>query len=164
MRYYTEKSVDLQSTGERKFLRSERVDQATEDIRSIHQRLQTSIDRQHNYVDRRRRPLEFEVGDKVLLKIAPLRRDMRFGKKGKLNPRYIGLFEVLERIGKAAYRLALPSAFSRVHDVFHVSNLRKYVNDPTHVLSYDELSIDPQLSYEEKSVPILDQKDKVLRN
>ncbi|XP_062114357.1 uncharacterized protein LOC133825432 [Humulus lupulus] len=94
--------------------------------------------------------------------IAPLRGAMRFGKKGKLITRYIGLFEVLERIGKATYRLALLPAFSRDHDVLHVSTLKKYVNDPTHVLSYDELSLDPQPSYEEKLVVILDWKDKVL--
>ncbi|XP_062075640.1 uncharacterized protein LOC133779739 [Humulus lupulus] len=111
-----------------------------EDIRSIRQRLHTTIDRQR----------KFEVGDKVLLKIAPLRGPMRFEKKGKLCPRYIGPFEVLECIRKVAYKIALPPAFSRVHDVFHVSTLRKYMNDPTHVLSYDELSIDPQLSYEQK--------------
>ncbi|XP_062114503.1 uncharacterized protein LOC133825602 [Humulus lupulus] len=156
--------IHWQGTGERKFLGSEEVDQATEDIISIRQRLQTTIDRQHKYADCRRRPLEFEVGDKILLKIAPLRGAMRFVKNGKLSLRYIGRFEVLECIGKAAYPLVPPPAFSRVHDVFHVSTLRKYVNDATHVLSYDDLGKDPQLSCEEKSVAILDQKDKVLRN
>ncbi|XP_062114211.1 uncharacterized protein LOC133825261 [Humulus lupulus] len=156
--------IHLHEAGERKFLGSEEVDQATEDIRSIRQRLQTSIDRQRKYDDCRWRPLEFEVGDKVLLNIAPLRGAMRFRKKGKLSPSYIGLFEVLECIGKAAHRLALPPAFSRVHDVFHMSTLRKYMNDPTHVLSCDEHSIDPHLSYEEKLVVIMDWKDKVLRN
>ncbi|XP_062113959.1 uncharacterized protein LOC133824964 [Humulus lupulus] len=156
--------IHWHETGERKFLGSEEVDQAMKDIRLIRQRLQTSIDRQRKYADHRQRPLEFEVGEKVLLKIAPLRGAMRFAKKDKSSPRYIGPFEVLEHIWKAAYRLALPPAFSRVHDVFHVSTLRKYVNDPTHVLSYNELSIDPQLSYEEKPVAILDRKDKLLRN
>ncbi|XP_062103471.1 uncharacterized protein LOC133814541 [Humulus lupulus] len=89
---------------------------------------------------------------------------MRFGKKGRLSPRYIGLLQVLGRIGKAASRLALLPTFSRVHDVFHVSTLRKYVNDPTHVLSYNELSIYPHLSYEEKPVAILDRKDKAFGN
>ena len=82
----------------------------------------------------RRRPLEFEIGDKVFLKVAPIRGIMRFGKKGKLSPRYVGPFEVLERIGAVAYRLALPPPMAGVHDVFHVSMLRKYVADPSHIL------------------------------
>ncbi|XP_062100070.1 uncharacterized protein LOC133805940 [Humulus lupulus] len=88
---------------------------------------------------------------------------MRFGQKGKLSPRFIGSFDILERIGEVAYQIALPPALSQVHDVFHVSLLRKYVNDPTHVLSYKQLSVDPQLAYEEKLVVLLDRKDKVLR-
>ena len=106
----------------------------------------------------------FEVGDNVLLKVAPLRGAMRFGKKGKLSPRFVGPFEIIERIGEVAYRLALPPALSKVHDVFHVSLLRKYMRDPSHVISYEQLSVDPQLVYEEKPVMILDRKEKVLRN
>ena len=89
---------------------------------------------------------------------------MRFGKKGKLSPRFVGPFEIIERIGEVAYRLALPPALSKVHDVFHVSLLRKYMRDPSHVISYEQLSVDPQLVYEEKPVMILDRKEKVLRN
>ena len=89
---------------------------------------------------------------------------MRFGKKGKLSPRYVGPFEVIERIGEVAYRLALPPALSRLHDVFHVSMLKKYLHDSSHVLSYESLDVDPKLTYEERPVKILDRKDKVLRN
>ena len=106
--------------GERKFLGSDEVDQITEDIRRIRQRLQTSVDRQRKYADRRRRPLVFEVGDNVLLKVAPLRGAMRFRKKGKRSPRFVGPFEIIERIGEVAYRLALSPALSKVHDLFHV--------------------------------------------
>ena len=84
--------------------------------------------------------------------------------KGKLSPRFIGPFEILERIGQVAYRLALPPALSAVHDVFHVSALRRYVSDETHVLSYEDLVLDETLSYEEQPVKILDRKDKILRN
>ena len=89
---------------------------------------------------------------------------MRFGKKGKLSPRYVGPFEVIERIGKVAYRLAFLPTLLRLHDVFHVSMLKKYLHDPSHVLSYKSLDIDPKLTYEERPVRILDRKDKVLRN
>ena len=89
---------------------------------------------------------------------------MRFGKKGKLSPRYVGPFEVIERIGEVAYRLALPPALSRLHDVFHVSMLKKYLHDPSHVLSYKSLDVDPKLTYEGRPVKILDRKDKMLHN
>ena len=88
----------------------------------------------------------------------------RFGKKGKLSPRFIGPFEILERIGQVAYRLALPPSLSGVHNVFHVSMLRKYVSDVTHVLRHEDLELQADLAYDERPVQILDQKDKVLRN
>ena len=89
---------------------------------------------------------------------------MRFGKKGKLSPRFVGPFEVLERIGVVAYRLALPPLLSAVHNVFHVSMLRKYISDPSHVLNYEPLQLNQDLTYEEKPVRILDTKEKELRN
>ena len=85
-------------------------------------------------MDRRRRPLEFEAGDHVFLKVMPKRGVVRFGKRGKLSPRFIGPFELLERVGTIAYRLVLPPSFSSVHEVFHVSILRKYTQNPTHVV------------------------------
>ncbi|KAL5542399.1 hypothetical protein UlMin_010109 [Ulmus minor] len=124
----------------------------------------TATNRQKSYVDRRRRPLEFQVGDLVFLKVAPMKGVMRFGKKGKLSPRYIGPFEILERIGKVAYKLALPSELSTVHNVFHVSMLRKYISDPSHVLESEPIEIREDLTYEEQPVQILDRKDKALRN
>ena len=89
---------------------------------------------QKSYTNRRRRPLEFEVGDHVFLKVMPKRGVVIFGKQGKLVPRYIGPFEVLERVSIVAYRLALSSSLSGVHEVFHVSMLRKYTPDPAHVM------------------------------
>ena len=105
----------------------------------------------------------FEVGDHVFLKISPRRGLMRFGKSGKLSPRFIGPFEILERIGEAAYRLALPPQLSGVHDVFHVSMLRKYEPDPSHVLDWTDLEVDEDASYEERPVRVLDRRDQVLR-
>ena len=100
----------------------------------------------------------------MFLRVSPWKGVRRFGKKGKLSPRFIGPFEILERVGQVAYRLALPPALSAVHDVFHVSALRRYVSDVTHVLSYEDLVLDETLSYEEQPVKVLDRKDKVLRN
>ena len=87
-----------------------------------------------------------------------------FRKKGKLSPRFVGPFEIPERIGQVANRLALPLAFLAVHSVFHVSALWRYVSDVTHVLSYEDLELEADLSYEEQPVQIFDRKDKVLRN
>ena len=89
---------------------------------------------QKSYADKRRRPLEFQDGENVVLKVSPMRGVMRFGKKGKLSPRYVGPFEILEHVGKVAYRLALPPSMSNLHDVFHVSMLRKYASNPSQVL------------------------------
>ena len=89
---------------------------------------------------------------------------MKFGKKGMLSPRYVRPFEIIECIGEVAYRLALSPALSKLHDVFHVLMLKKYLHDPSHVLSYESLDLDPKLTYEERPVKILDRKDKVLRN
>ena len=104
------------------------------------------------------------MGDYVFLRVSPWKGVRRFGKKGKLSPKFVGPFEILERIGQVAYRLALPPALSAVHNVFHVSALRRYVSDERHVLSYEDLELEPDLSFEEQPVQILDQKDKVLRN
>ena len=87
----------------------------------------------------------------------------RFGAKGKLSLRFIGPFQILDRVGAVAYRIALPPSLSGLHNVFHVSMLRKYVSDRTHVLSYEHLQLDQDLSFEEKPVQVLDRKDKVLR-
>ena len=105
----------------------------------------------------------FEMGDHVFLKISPRRGLMRFGKSGKLSPRFIGPFEILERIGEAAYRLALPPQLSGVHNVFHVSMRRKYVPDPAHVLDGTDLEVDEDVSYEERPARVLDRRDQVLR-
>ncbi|KAI3472621.1 hypothetical protein Pfo_030815, partial [Paulownia fortunei] len=88
---------------------------------------------------------------------------MRFGKKGQLSPRYVGPFEILERVGDKAYRVALPPSLSTVHNIFHVSMLRKYISNPSHVLSYEPLELTHDLAYKEKPVQILDQKEKKLR-
>ncbi|KAL5563445.1 hypothetical protein UlMin_033192 [Ulmus minor] len=104
--------------------------------------------RQKSYADKRRRLLEFQTGNLVFLKVTPMKGTMQFRKKGKLSPRYIEPFKILERIGKVAYRLALPPELSSVHNVFHVSMLRKYILDPSHVLEYELIEVDVDLTYE----------------
>ncbi|MEQ5213039.1 hypothetical protein ABN235_18985, partial [Morganella morganii] len=110
-----------------------------------------------------RKSVEFQAGEKAWLKISPTRGVMRFGKKGKLSPRFIGPYEILERVGQVAYRLALPAELDRVHNVFHVSQLKKYVHDASHVLAPETLELDEALSYEEKPVRILDFKTRETR-
>ena len=129
--------------GERKYLGPELVKQATEAIKKIQERMKTSQNRQKSYADQQRRPFEFEVGEKVFQKKSSMRGIMRFGKKRKLSPRFIGPFEILKRVGVVAYRLALPPSMSGVHDVFNVSMLRKYIRDPSHVLPHQEFEITP---------------------
>ena len=109
-----------------------------------------------------RRPLEFEVGDHVFLRVMPKRGVVRFGKHGKISPRFIGSFEILERVGTFAYRLALPPSMSSVHEVFHVSMLRRCTPDPTHVVDWGEIEVDTDGTFEEGLVCILDSRDQVL--
>ncbi|XP_073057259.1 uncharacterized protein [Primulina eburnea] len=126
--------------------------------------MKASQDRQASYANKRRRPLEFQIDDQVFLKVSPFRGTMRFGRKGKLAPRYIGSYTIVERIGLLAYRLDLPQSLSAIHDVFHVSMLRKYEPDPSHVLRPEDVKLDSSLSYVEYPIQILNRKDKQLRN
>ena len=120
--------------GKRSITDSDLIRYTSEKVDLIRKRLLTAQSRQKSYADIRHRPLEFEVGDHVFLKVMPKRGVVRFGKRGKLAPKYIGPFEILERVGTYAYRLALPPSLSGVHEVFHVSMLRKYTPDPAHVV------------------------------
>ncbi|XP_075515758.1 uncharacterized protein LOC142550569 [Primulina tabacum] len=156
--------LNWEEVGERKMLGPELVQQIADVIALIRDRMKTAQSRQKNYADNRRRPLEFEVGDHVFIKIAPLKGVMIFEKKGKLSPRFIGPFEILDRIGERAYRLALPPDLDRVHNVFHVSMIRKYISNPSHVLRHELLDLMPNLTYQELPIQILDRKVKVLRN
>ncbi|KAL5583196.1 hypothetical protein UlMin_015638 [Ulmus minor] len=128
------------------------VSTTTDAIKKIQKRMRVAQSRQKSYADKRRRPLEFNEGDHIFLKIASMKGVMRFRRKGKLSPRFIGPFEILKRVGKVAYQLALPPSLSVVHNVFHVSMLKKYVSDPSHVLQEAPVEIDEKLSYEERLV------------
>ncbi|GKD46031.1 hypothetical protein Tco_1270676 [Tanacetum coccineum] len=110
------------------------VQETTEKIIQIKNRIQAARDRQKSYADMRRKPLEFQVGDKVMLKVSPWKGVIRFGKRGKLNPRYIGPFKIIAKVGTIAYRLELLEKLNRVHSTFHVSNLKKCLSDETLVI------------------------------
>ncbi|KAK4381244.1 hypothetical protein Sango_0350100 [Sesamum angolense] len=103
--------------------------------------------------------MEYEVGDKVFLKVSPWKGILRFGKQGKLSSRYIGPYEIIERIGPLAYRLALPAKLSQIHDVFHVSMLRRYRSNPSHVIREPEVEISEELTYMEEPAEILDRSE-----
>ncbi|GJR84421.1 putative reverse transcriptase domain-containing protein [Tanacetum coccineum] len=134
-----------------------------QDFPRFRDRMQADGDDKKSYADKRRRPLEFEVGDKVMLKVAPWKGIMRFGKRGKLNPRYIRPFQIIERIGSVAYRLELPQELSRVHNVFHVCNLKKCLSDDTLVIPLEEIQLDDKLNFVEEPVEIMDREVKQLK-
>ncbi|GJX89768.1 putative reverse transcriptase domain-containing protein [Tanacetum coccineum] len=148
---------DVQLTG------SEIIHETTEKIVQIRQHLQAARDRQRSYANIRRKPLEFQVGDRVMLKVSPQKGVIRFGKRGKLNPRYIGTFKILERIGPVAYKLDLPEELSNVHSTFHVSNLKKCLSDESLVIPMKELQLDDKLNFVEEPVEIMDQEVKQLK-
>ena len=149
--------------GEGQLIGPEIVLETTEKISQIKERLKTARDCQKSYADKRRKPLEFSVGDHVMLKVSPWKCVVRFGKKGKLAPRFVGPFEITERIGKVAYRLRLPQELSVVHDTFHVSNLKKCLADPTLQVPLDEIRIDEKLNFVEEPVEILEREIKKLK-
>ena len=127
-------SICLTKVGESSITGLDLIRDTSDKVGMIRKRLLTAQSRQKRYADVRRRPLEFKAGDHVFLKVMPKRGVIRFGKRGKLSPRYIRTFEVLERVGTVAHRLALPPSLSSVHEVFHISMLWKYTLDPTHIV------------------------------
>ncbi|GJX41279.1 putative reverse transcriptase domain-containing protein [Tanacetum coccineum] len=141
----------------------ELVQQTTERIIQIKQRIQTTYDRQKSYADLKRKPMEFQVGDKVMLKVLPWKGVVRFGNQGKLNPRYVGPFKVLKKVGAIAYKLEFPQELSRIYNTFHVSNLKKcYFDDPL-VILLEGLQVDDKLHFVEEPIEIMDCEVKQLR-
>ncbi|GJT95206.1 putative reverse transcriptase domain-containing protein [Tanacetum coccineum] len=136
--------------GEAQILGPELIQETTEKIIQIKQRMQAARDRQKSYADLKRKPMEFQVGDKVMLKVSPWKGVVHFGKRGKLNPRYVGPFKVLEKVGEVAYKLELPEELSRVHNTFHVSNLKKCHADEPLAVPLDGLNLDDKLHFVEE--------------
>ncbi|KAJ9555579.1 hypothetical protein OSB04_010193 [Centaurea solstitialis] len=143
---------------------TEVVQRTTEDIQRIRERLRTAQSRQKSYADKRRSDLEFQVGDRVLLTVSPWKGVIRFRKRGKLGPRYIGPFTILARVGKVAYRLELPAVLGQIHNTFHVSQLRKCLADEATHIPLDDIQVDENLNYVERPVAVLDRKVRRLRN
>ncbi|GJX56224.1 hypothetical protein Tco_0286121 [Tanacetum coccineum] len=141
----------------------ELVLETTDKVVLIKEKLKAARDRQKSYADKRRKPLEFEVGDRVLLRVSPWKGVVRFGKKGKLALRYVGPFEILERIGLVAYRLRLPEELNSVHDTFHVSNLKKCLADANLHVPLDEIKVDNTLRFVEEPIEIMDREIKKLK-
>ncbi|GKE56612.1 putative reverse transcriptase domain-containing protein [Tanacetum coccineum] len=141
----------------------ELVQETTERIIQIKQRIQTARDRQKSYADLKHKSMEFQVGDKVMLKVSPWKGVVHFGKQGKLKPRYVRPFKVLKKVRAVAYKLELPQELSRVHNTFHVSNLKKcYSGDPL-VIPLEGLQVDEKLHFVEEPIEIIDCEVKQLR-
>ncbi|GKE34785.1 putative reverse transcriptase domain-containing protein [Tanacetum coccineum] len=149
--------------GEGQLIGHELVQETTKKILQIKDRLKAARDRQKSFADKRRKPLEFSIGEYVLLKVSPWKGVVRFGKKGKLTPRIVGPFEIIERIGPVAYRLDIPEELDGVHDTFHVSNLKKCLADLTLQVPLDEIRGDAKLNFVEEPVEILEREFKKLK-
>ncbi|GKA27719.1 hypothetical protein Tco_0713887, partial [Tanacetum coccineum] len=139
------------------------VKETTEKISQIKDRLKVARDRQKSYADKRRKPLEFSVGDYVLLKVSPWKGVVRFGKKGKLAPRFVGPFEIIEKVGLVAYWLYLLKELNGVHDTFHVLNLKKCLAHPILKVPLNEIRVDAKLNFMEEHVEILERLFKKLK-
>ncbi|GJR18862.1 putative reverse transcriptase domain-containing protein [Tanacetum coccineum] len=149
--------------GEVQLTGPEIVQETTEKIIQVKQRMQAARDRQKSYADLKRKPMEFKVGDKVMLKVLPWKGVVRFGKRGKLNPRFVGPFKVIKRVRDVAYKLELPEELSRVHNTFHVSNLKKCHADEPLAVPLDGLHFDDKLQFVEEPIEITDREVKRLK-
>jgi hypothetical protein len=154
----------LDQTGERHFFGPKLIQEAEEQVRIIRENLRVAQTRQKSYADNRRRPLEFEEGEHVYLKVSPLRGMRRFKVTGKLSPRFIGPFRIFRRVGEMAYQLELPDNLSDVYNVFHVSQLKKCLRVPEKQLPIEELNVQGYLTYTEYPIKILDTLTRVMRN
>ncbi|KAJ0927013.1 putative nucleotidyltransferase, Ribonuclease H [Helianthus annuus] len=149
--------------GEAQITGPELIQETTDKILQIRNNLLAARSRQKSYADKRRKALEFSVGERVLLKVSPWKGVVRFGKKGKLAPRYVGPFKILERIGTVAYKLELPEELSRIHPVFHVSNLKKCLADENLHVPLEDIEIDESMHFVERPVEIMDREEKRLK-
>nr|XP_009764899.1 PREDICTED: uncharacterized protein LOC104216530 [Nicotiana sylvestris] len=150
--------IGWSEVGEAELLGPDLVYQDMEKVNLIQRHLKTAQSCQKSYSDMRRRDLEFQVDDWVFMKVSPMKGVMRFGKKGKLSPRYIGPYRILRRIGHVAYELELPQELAAVHPVFHVSMLKKFMGDPSFMVPTEIIGVKDNLSYEEIPVAILDRQ------
>ena len=149
---------------EHKIIGPDLVKVIEEKVQIIQQRLKAVSDRQGSNANLKRKNIEFEVGDKVFLKVSPWKKILRFGRKGKLSPKFIDPYEILERVGLVAYRLALPLELAKLHDVFQVSMLRRYRSNTSHILPIQNIQVQEDFTFDEESKAILDREIRRLRN
>jgi len=155
--------LNWSETGERQLFGPDMIQDAEEQVRIIREKLKTAQSRQKSQYDRKHKPMAYEVGEMAYLRVTPLKGTHRFGIKGKLAPRYIGPFRILAKRGEVAYQLELPPHLSRVHDVFHVSQLRRCFSDPIRGVDHETLDLQDNLTYREYPVRILDQAERTTR-
>ncbi|GKC65850.1 hypothetical protein Tco_1098448 [Tanacetum coccineum] len=149
--------------GDAQLTRPAIIHETTEKIVQIKSKIQAARNRQKSYANIRRKPMVFQVGDRVMLKVSPWKGVVRFGKREKLNPRCVGPFKVIERVGTVAYKLELPQQLSRVHNTFHMSNLKKCLSDESLVIPLEELRVDDKLHFVKEPVAVMDREIKQLK-
>ncbi|GKA16321.1 putative reverse transcriptase domain-containing protein [Tanacetum coccineum] len=155
--------LDFGKVGDSQLIGPETIHETTEKIVQIKSYIQAARDRPKSYGDVRRKPLEFQVGDKVMLKVSPWKRVIHFGKRGKPNPRYIGPFKIITKLGTVAYRLELPEQLSTVHSTFYISNLKKFMSDEPLAIPLDEIQVDDKFHFIEEPIEIMDHEVKCLK-
>jgi hypothetical protein len=148
---------------ERRYYGIDFVKEAKEQVRTIQKHIEVTQSRQKSYTDKRR-PIEFEVGDNVYLRVSPMKGVQRFGVKRKLAPRYVGIYQIIEKSGRLAYKLQLPLELSAIFNVFHVSQLKKYLWVPKERIETRDIKIKSDLAYEEQPMQLLDTKERVTQN
>jgi hypothetical protein len=146
---------------ERRFYGIDFVEEAKEQVHAIQKNMAATQARQKSYADKRRKPIEFEVGDHVYLKVSPMRGVKHFGTKRKLEPRYVGPYRIIEKSGRVAYKLNLPHELGAMFPVFHVSQLKKCLRPPLERVAVRGIKLESDLSYEEKHVYVLDTQERV---
>ena len=124
------------------------IQETKENVKMIRERLKVATDRHKSYANLERKDIRYEIGENVFLKVWPWKKVMRFLRKGKLSPRFIGPYEVIEKVGPVAYRLALPPDLEKIHNVFHVSMIQRYRSGPSHVVSSETIELKLDLTYE----------------
>ena len=149
---------------EKKIIGPDLIQETEENVKMIRERLKVVADRQKSYAYLKRKDIQYEIGEKVFLKVSPWKKVMRFWENGKLSTRFIGSYEVIKKVGPVAYRLALPPELEKIHNVFHVSMLRRYRSDPSHVVSSEVIELRQDLTYEEEHMEILAREVKELWN
>ena len=149
---------------EKKVIGPDLIQETKEKVKIIRERLKVATDRQKSYADMKRKYIRYEIDKNVFLKVSPWKKVIRFGKKGKLSPRFIDPYKVIEKVGPVAYRLALPPELEKIHNVFHLSMLRRHRSDPLHVVYWETIELRPDLTYEEEPMEILAREVKELRN